>query len=199
MLELLKHRLRQISYRYLTFNCDAFYRVFDLMYHNDKDPLPWVHYLPDEKGYLLTHFLCKDFKAYCGREVAFFNRNQLTVYWLPGAEHSAGGYVKDGQYQVTIADFALHRPIHLTVEKKPDLTEIKNIDVLPYETNTRLEGGFVTYQAIRKEIVCLIIHWLDRNYHLSSNSTTFQLILNESHRLNEPSIQEKLAALSNSG
>ncbi|CEE92071.1 hypothetical protein XNA1_2640002 [Xenorhabdus nematophila str. Anatoliense] len=159
MFKLTKHRLRQIGYRYLAFSEDPLYLVFEKMYQCDPRPLNNVIPHPAERGFLLTNFICPDFAPYRGKEVTFFNSRHAVVYWLPGAEHSGGGYVTPGIYSVIVGGYAVKQSVELCIVKNDENTVIQSA-ILQTRSVCSMEGGFISFKMIAKELQCLALQWL---------------------------------------
>lgn len=160
MFDMTRHHARQARWRWLAWRADPLYLLFERMYHCDPEPLPSVTPHPRQRGFLLSSFSCPDFARYRGREIAFFNARQVAVYWLPGARHSGGGYVANGEHHVTLAGHALHRPLRLTVHKDADDTQIRAVSVQA-QRRDRVRGGFIAFAIIARELQCLVLQWLD--------------------------------------
>lgn len=175
MFEITKHRLRQIRYRWFQFSEDPLYLLFEKMYQYDPRPLHTVTPHPGERGFLLTHFICPDFARYRGREITFFNARHVAVYWLPGAAHSGGGYVQTGTYSVTVGGHAVKRPVELRVSKNDDATLIHSA-VLQTRAAKPVQGGFISFKIIAKELQCLAQQWFtELNQQLDAVRDTPQL------------------------
>lgn len=160
MFEMTRHHLRQVRYRWLSWRAEPLYLLLERMYHCNPEPLSTVTPHPGQRGFLLTNFTCPDFAQYRGREIAFFNERQVAVYWLPGAQHSAGGFVPSGDYSVTVAGHALRRPVQLQVRKDDQRTEIRTVE-LPSGKIKSVQGGFISFSIIARELRCLALHWLE--------------------------------------
>lgn len=161
MFDMTRHHLRQFRFRWLAWRADPLYLLFERMYQLDPQPLDTVSPHPGQRGFLLTHFSCADFARYRGREIAFFNERQVAVYWLPGAAHSGGGYVPSGQYSVTVAGHALRRPLQLLVHKDDEQTRIHAV-TLQSRGLKSVQGGFISFAIITRELHCLMLLWLER-------------------------------------
>lgn len=160
MFDMTRHHLRQFRFRWLAWRPDPLYLLFERMYQFDPGPLDTVTPHPGQRGFLLTQFSCPDFACYRGREIAFFNERQVAVYWLPGAAHSGGGFVPTGQYSVTVAGHALRRPLQLLVRKDDEQTRIRSV-TLQSRSVKSVQGGFISFTIIARELRCLILHWLE--------------------------------------
>lgn len=161
MFDMTRHHLRQFRFRWLAWRADPLYLLFERMYRLDPEPLDTVTPHPGQRGFLLTQFSCPDFACYRGREIAFFNEHQVAVYWLPGATHSGGGFVPTGQYSVTVAGHALRRPLQLLVRKDDEQTRIHSV-TLQSRSEKSVQGGFISFTIIARELRCLVLHWLER-------------------------------------
>lgn len=158
MFEMTKHRVRQVAYRWLAFSDDPLYLLFEKMYACDPRPLGSVTPHPGQRGFLLTNFICPDFARYRGREIAFFDSRHVAVYWMPGAVHSGGGYVKPGSYAVTVGGYAVKRPVELRIVKDDANTVIESIALK--RGAVRADGGFISFKVIARELQCLARQWL---------------------------------------
>ncbi|MCD6025805.1 MAG: hypothetical protein K0R08_324 [Solimicrobium sp.] len=158
MVEMAKHRLRQLGYRWLAFSENPLFLLFEKMYQYNPEHFPDVVPHPDERGFLLTNFICPEFACYRGREIVFFNARHVSVYWIPGAEHSAGGYVMPGNYSVTVGGYAIRRPVELLIVKDDENTIISSTK-LQMQSGTSLEGGLISFGVIAKELHCLAQKW----------------------------------------
>ncbi|QXH58659.1 hypothetical protein [Pseudomonas maumuensis] len=161
MFEMTRHHLRQVRYRWLSWRADPLYLLFERMYRCDPGALPTVTPHPSQRGFLLTQFICADFVQYRGREIAFFNPRQVAVYWLPGAAHSGGGHVADGDYEVTVAGHAVRRPVRLQVRKEAQHTSIRAVASGARHAD-RVQGGFIAFAIIARELRCLTLQWLEQ-------------------------------------
>lgn len=181
MFELTKHRVRQITYRWFQFSESSTYLLFEELYQYNSEPFSWVIPHPSQRGFLLTNFICPDFKEYKGREISFFDSKYVCVYWIPGAEHSAGGYVKTGTYDVKVAGYALKKPLKLKVSKNDQETLIQSVSLEVSKDEQALKGGFIAFSVIEKELECLILLWLEKvAINISNNKNlTFDSKLKE--------------------
>ncbi|MCG8291809.1 hypothetical protein [Pseudomonas entomophila] len=161
MFEMTRHHLRQVRYRWLAWRADPLYLLFERMYRCDPAALPTVTPHPSQRGFLLSHFSCADFAQYRGREIAFFNQRQVAVYWLPGAAHSGGGHVIDGDYEVTVAGHAVRQPVRLQVRKEAQRTSIRAVTTDARRAD-RVQGGFIAFAIIARELRCLALQWLEQ-------------------------------------
>lgn len=171
----LSHTTKQFYCKWGKLLNDPLYKIFSAIYQMNYNRWSTVCSHPEGIGYLLADFCCPDFSAYRGKELVYFNGRKICVYWLPGALHSAGGFVKEGTYSVMLGRFALKHPLYLQLTKTQDKTTIDSLSLMP-ESNTsyqQLNGGFITYEAIKKEMRALIIQWLSfiKKSHLLSNTT----------------------------
>ncbi|WP_449432237.1 hypothetical protein [Pseudomonas putida] len=160
MLEMTRHHLRQLRYRWLSWRADPLYLLVERMYYCNPGAMPTVTPHPAQRGFLLAQFSCADFAQYCGREIAFFNQRQVAVYWLPGATHSGGGHVADGDYEVTVGGHALRRPLRLQVHKAASRTCIRAV-ATDASRAKRVQGGFIAFAIIARELHCLALQWLE--------------------------------------
>lgn len=161
MFEMTRHHLRQLRYRWLSWRDEPLYLLLERMYQCDPQPLANVTPHPQQRGFLLTNFSCPDFARYRGREIAFFNPRQVAVYWLPGAQHSGGGYVASGDYSVTVGGHALRRAVQLQVSKDDEHTRIHSVTVPPRRSSS-VQGGFISFTIIARELRHLALHWLEQ-------------------------------------
>lgn len=161
MFEMTRHHLRQLRYRWLSWRAEPLYLLLERMYQCDPTPLANVTPHPQQRGFLLTNFSCPDFARYRGREIAFFNQRQVAVYWLPGAQHSGGGHVPSGDYNVTVDGHALRRAVQLQVSKDDEQTRICSVTV-PQRRSRSVQGGFISFAIITRELHYLALHWLEQ-------------------------------------
>lgn len=160
MFDMTRHHLRQARWRWLAWRADPLYLLVERMYHCDPEPLTTVTPHPTQRGFLLSSFSCADFARYRGREIAFFNARQVAVYWLPGALHSGGGFVANGEHCVTLAGHALRRPVRVSVHKGDDDTQIRAVSTQAHRRD-RVQGGFIAFALITRELHCLALQWLE--------------------------------------
>lgn len=193
-----KHICRQIYYRFCKWQTDPVYTVFSKMYALDNTPWPTVHRHPNKKHFILADFIMPLYKDYSGREIAVFNGQQVAVYWMPGASHSAGGYVKPGEHFVKLNHFTLKKPIYLAIRKTDEKTSIDSISLSPTTTYFSSNGGFIPYSAIIRELTALMIQWLNvietnwEHYCKKSNfSKNIHIILNLCSQLPDKGIQSQ--------
>jgi hypothetical protein len=162
MFEIFKHNLRQYYYEYFKLPACKFFYVFEKIYFLAPDIWDNLTYDEQNKGFIITDFIDSSLKDYSGREVAFFNASRVYVFWLPGAQHSGQGHVKNGNYQVVLNCNAMKEPVLLNVNKTCEgvkLDGLTSIKALPYSA---LPGGYVIYSAITREIKSRILDALIR-------------------------------------
>ena len=192
----IKHNFRQIYYRWCKWKASPFYTAFSKMYALENTFWPTVHRHPNMTHFILSDFTMPIYKPYSGREIAVFNGQQIAVYWLPGAQHSGGGYVESGEHYVKLHRHTLKKPLYIAVTKSDQATSINDLSLSPTQTYFSSDGGFVPYQAINQELTSLMIQWLNRiekNWeHYSKNthfSKTIQTIIDLCLQLPDNNIQ----------
>ncbi|KTT03114.1 hypothetical protein SB14R_18135 [Pseudomonas oryzihabitans] len=202
MFEMTRHHLRQVRYRWLSWRAEPLYLLFEGIYHCDPSALPMITPHPTQRGFLLTEFSCEDFAQYRGREIAFFNQRQVAVYWLPGAAHSGGGHVADGDYEVTIAGHAVHRPVRVQVRKETKRTSIRSV-ISETRRDDRVQGGFIAFAIIARELRCLILLWLEqlpsRLVHWDDNQGLRQILEQATQLAGESEVRRKAMRLLQAG
>lgn len=163
MLAFVRGKIRQAGYRWLKFSDEPLYLLFEKMYQCDPHSLRTVTPHPTERGFLVADFTHPRFIRYRGREIAFVNARHAAVYWLPGASHGGGGYVKSGVHAVTMGGHAMRPPVRLGVVKDDDNTEIRSVS-LEKQSARSMDGCRISFQIIATELHCLARRWLARTH-----------------------------------
>src|ERR1700749_4664995 len=99
MIEMIKHKIRQFYYAYFHFRQSSLYCLFKKIYDKDLEAHQDIIYDEVNQGFFMVNFINPKLLVYSGREIAFFNAHQVYVFWLPGAQHSGQGEVKNGSYE----------------------------------------------------------------------------------------------------
>lgn len=182
MFDHLKHKARQLYYRFWRFSNNSYYTLFHEMYQYNKSLFSWIIPHPSQNGYFITSFLCPDHAKYQGREIVYFDNKRLAVFWLPGADHSAQGFVKSGTYNCLLDKFSVKRSVNMTIEKTDNSTDITHIALQKKQAHNnqiRLDGGYVKYSAIELELSFLITQWFSNNCTIKNNFAQDRTKLNK--------------------
>lgn len=156
MLESLRDAIKQIIYKYWPYKPSIYYSLLNELFNSDLLTSNDIFKLPTIDGYLLTNFRSPALNAYQGKEIAFINDHQLSIYWLPGVLPRAKGKLNDGKYEVLMNGLILNSPIVISLTKQTDELLIHAVEQRTSDTAHRLKGCLLSYKQIEKELSYLI-------------------------------------------
>ncbi|MBA2711516.1 MAG: hypothetical protein H0U57_13120 [Tatlockia sp.] len=142
--------LRNTYYKKTHRSANAYADLFAHLYLINPTVFPWIHAVDSHRSiFIATDFLSGELQPYRGLEITAFSPYLVACYWLPGAKTQAQGFVKPGDYSISLKILNESRLTYINLQKINEF----NLEISEYY------GVYCPNKEKFKHLPCNLLHY----------------------------------------